>query len=90
MLIEIDPVGPVAGAPMVTLTDPPPSIRCLVKSTSKFLGPDSEWQSGRCDVTIARIERRQALGVRWVSHLLQRLTLALGRIPERTAIRASR
>jgi DNA-binding transcriptional MocR family regulator len=29
------------------------------------------------DLTIARIERRQALGVRWVSHLLQRLTLTL-------------
>jgi DNA-binding transcriptional MocR family regulator len=78
VLIEIDPVGPVAGAPMVTLTDPPPEHWVSVKSTSKFLGPDLRVAVvAGDDLTIARIERRQALGVRWVSHLLQRLTLTL-------------
>jgi DNA-binding transcriptional MocR family regulator len=77
-LIEIDPVGPVSGAPMVTLTDPPPEHWVSVKSTSKFLGPDLRVAVLAGDVTtIARVERRQALGVRWVSHLLQRLTLTL-------------
>jgi DNA-binding transcriptional MocR family regulator len=28
-------------------------------------------------MTIARVQRRQAIGVRWVSHLLQRVALAL-------------
>jgi DNA-binding transcriptional MocR family regulator len=78
VLIEIDPVGPVSGAPMVTLTDPPPDHWVSIKSTSKFLGPDLRVAVVAGDATtIARVERRQALGVRWVSHLLQRLTLTL-------------
>ena len=78
VLIEIDPVGPVSGAPAVTLTDPPPERWVSVKSTSKFLGPDLRVAVVAGDATtIARVERRQALGVRWVSHILQRLTLAL-------------
>jgi DNA-binding transcriptional MocR family regulator len=78
VLIEVDPVGPVSGAPAVTLADPPLERWVSVRSTSKFLGPDLRVAVVAGDaVTIARIERRQALGVRWVSHLLQRLTLAL-------------
>lgn len=78
VLIEVDPVGPVSGAPVVTLTDPPPEHWVSVKSTSKFLGPDLRVAVvAGDDLTTARIERRQALGVRWVSHLLQRLTLTL-------------
>jgi DNA-binding transcriptional MocR family regulator len=78
VLIEVDPVGPVSGSPMVTLTDPPPKHWVSVKSTSKFLGPDLRVAVVAGDATtIARVERRQALGARWVSHLLQRLTLSL-------------
>ena len=78
VLIEVDPVGPVSGSPMVTLTDPPPEHWVSVKSTSKFLGPDLRVAVVAGDATtIARVERRQALGARWVSHLLQRLTLSL-------------
>jgi DNA-binding transcriptional MocR family regulator len=78
VLIEVDPVGPVSGAPMVTLTDSPPEYWVSVKSTSKFLGPDLRVAVVAGDATtIARVERRQALGVRWVSHLPQRLTLTL-------------
>ena len=78
VLIEIDPVGPVSGSPMVTLTDPPPEHWVSIKSTSKFLGPDLRVAVVAGDATtIARVERRQSLGVRWVSHLLQRLTLTL-------------
>jgi DNA-binding transcriptional MocR family regulator len=78
VLIEIDPAGPVSGAPAVTMTDPPPEHWVSVKSTSKFLGPDLRVALVAGDATtIARVERRQALGVRWVSHLLQRLTLML-------------
>jgi DNA-binding transcriptional MocR family regulator len=78
VLVEIDPVGPVSGVPAVTLTESPPERWVSVKSTSKFLGPDLRVAVVAGDaLTIARVERRQALGVRWVSHLLQRLTLAL-------------
>jgi DNA-binding transcriptional MocR family regulator len=78
VLIEVDPVGPVSGSPMVTLTNPPPERWVSVKSTSKFLGPDLRVALAAGDpLTISRVERRQALGVRWVSHLLQRLTLTL-------------
>jgi DNA-binding transcriptional MocR family regulator len=77
-LIEVDPVGPVSGVPAVTLAASPPERWASVKSTSKFLGPDLRVAVIAGDVTtIARVERRQSLGVRWVSHLLQRLTLAL-------------
>jgi len=78
VLIEVDPVGPVSGSPMVTLTDPSPEHWVSVKSTSKFLNPDLRVAVVAGDATtIARVERRQALGARWVSHLLQRLTLSL-------------
>jgi DNA-binding transcriptional MocR family regulator len=77
-LIEIDPAGPVSGVAPVTLAARPPERWVSVRSTSKFLGPDLRVAVMAGDaVTIARVERRQALGVRWVSHLLQRLTLAL-------------
>jgi DNA-binding transcriptional MocR family regulator len=78
VLIEIDPAGPVSGAPAVTMTHTPPQHWVSVKSTSKFLGPDLRVALVAGDATtIARVERRQALGMRWVSHLLQRLTLML-------------
>lgn len=78
VLIEVDPVGPVSGAPVVTLTEAPPEHWVSIRSTSKFLGPDLRVAVVAGDVTtIARVEWRQALGVRWVSHLLQRLTLTL-------------
>ena len=78
VLIEIDPVGPVSGSAMVTLIDPPPEHWASIKSTSKFLGPDLRVAVLAGDATtIARVERRQSLSVRWVSHLLQRLTLTL-------------
>jgi DNA-binding transcriptional MocR family regulator len=78
VLIEVDPVGPVSGAPAATLTESPPERWVSVKSTSKFLAPDLRVAVAAGDaLTIARVERRQALGVRWVSHLLQQLTVAL-------------
>jgi len=78
VLIEVDPAGPVSGADAITLVDPSPERWAVVKSTSKFLGPDLRVAVVAGDrLTIARVERRQALGIRWVSHLLQSLTLAL-------------
>jgi DNA-binding transcriptional MocR family regulator len=78
LLIEIDPAGPVSGVPPVTLTDRSRSHWAVVRSTSKFLNPDLRVAVMASDpITAGRVQRRQAVGIRWVSHLLQALTLAV-------------
>jgi DNA-binding transcriptional MocR family regulator len=78
VLIENDYAAPVAGAAAVSLARPGRMPWAVVRSTSKFLGPDVRVAVVAGDErTLARVVRRQALGARWVSHLLQRLALAL-------------
>jgi DNA-binding transcriptional MocR family regulator len=77
LLIEIDDAAAVSGSPLVTLTAGREHW-AVVRSTSKWLGPDLRVALVTGDpLTIARLQRRQAITVRWVSHLLQRLTWAL-------------
>jgi DNA-binding transcriptional MocR family regulator len=77
LLIENDPFGPVAGATAITLAGETKHW-VVVRSTSKFLGPDLRLAALAGDeLTIARVEGRQALGARWVSTILQQLVLAL-------------
>jgi DNA-binding transcriptional MocR family regulator len=78
VLIENDYVAPVAGAMFHSLRADARSRWAVIRSTSKFLGPDLRVAVMAGDeLTVNRVRGRQALGARWVSHILQQLTLAL-------------
>jgi DNA-binding transcriptional MocR family regulator len=78
VLIENDYAAPVAGATFHSLRADARSRWAVIRSTSKFLGPDLRVAvMAGDDLTMSRVRGRQALGARWVSHILQQLTLAL-------------
>ncbi len=77
VLVENDYAGPISGVPSMTLSAAAERW-AVVRSTSKFLGPDLRVAVMAGDeVTISRVQGRQALGARWVSGILQQLALAL-------------
>lgn len=79
LLIEDDPLGPVAGAPLhsVAAVARHPSWAHL-HGLAPMLGPDLRIAGLAADpVTAARVRDRQRSGPGWVSWLLQRLTLHL-------------
>jgi DNA-binding transcriptional MocR family regulator len=78
VLVDNDYMAPVAGAPLFALRTGPRERWAVIRSTSKFLGPDLRVALMAGDeLTISRVRARQALGARWVSHLLQQLVFAL-------------
>jgi DNA-binding transcriptional MocR family regulator len=77
LLIEGDPLGPVAGVPAITVTEGR-ARWTIVRSSAKLLGTDMRLALVAGDaLTLARLRGRQAVGPRRVSHILQHLALAL-------------
>ncbi len=89
LVIEDDHAAGVAGAEYQTLIDRTREHWAVVRSVSKSLGPDLRLALIASDATTrSRVEGRQTVGIRWVSHVLQRLAAALWR--DRIVVRAER
>lgn len=83
LVIEDDHFSMLSRRPFHSLIGPDHRRWALVRSVSKFLGPDMCLAVTASDPdTAERLAVRLSPGTTWVSHLLQRLTLALVTDPE--------
>ncbi|WP_353113626.1 aminotransferase class I/II-fold pyridoxal phosphate-dependent enzyme [Microbacterium sp.] len=77
LVIEDDHFSALSHRPYESLIGPEHRRYALVRSVSKFLGPDMCLAVAATDPTTAeRLAMRLSPGTTWVSHLLQRLALA--------------
>ncbi|WP_341974685.1 aminotransferase class I/II-fold pyridoxal phosphate-dependent enzyme [Microbacterium sp. LTA6] len=83
LIIEDDHFSMLSQRPHESLIGPGHRRYALVRSVSKFLGPDMCLAVAATDPeTAERLAMRLSPGTTWVSHLLQRLTLAQVTDPE--------
>jgi len=86
LVIEDDHFSMLSRAPLNSLIGPGHRRWAVIRSVSKFLGPDMCLAMTASDPeTAERLAMRLTPGTTWVSHLLQRLTLALVTDPEVTS-----
>jgi DNA-binding transcriptional MocR family regulator len=82
LIVEDDHASIVSGAPYATMIGGSWPRWTVIRALSKFLHPDLRLAIVAGDeTTIARVEGRQALGPRWVSHILQATAAELLRDP---------
>jgi len=90
LVIEDDHAGPIADAPAVSVAYNRAGSWAILRSVAKFLGPDLRLGFVLGDkVTVARLEGQMALGVRWVSHILQHTVVRLWNDPATHELMAS-
>jgi DNA-binding transcriptional MocR family regulator len=82
LVVEDDHAGDVSGASFATTVASGRQRWALIRSMSKILHPDLRLALVTGDeTTIGRVEGRQALGPRWVSHILQAIVAQMLRDP---------
>jgi DNA-binding transcriptional MocR family regulator len=78
LVIEDDHFSLLAPEPYSSIIAPTHERWALVRSVSKFLGPDMRLAITASDpVTAQRLARRLSPGTMWVSHVMQRLAAAM-------------
>jgi DNA-binding transcriptional MocR family regulator len=78
LVIEDDHFSLLAATPYSSIIAPSHQRWALVRSVSKFLGPDMRLAVTASDaVTAERMARRLSPGTMWVSHVMQRLAAAM-------------
>jgi DNA-binding transcriptional MocR family regulator len=78
LVVVDDYAHDIVDVPFHELFEPARSSWCLIRTVSKSLNPDLRLAAVAGDeVTISRLEGRQALGTGWVSRILQRTVATL-------------